>query len=568
MHQADFLTDILIFLIAAVIIVPLLHRLRSSPILGYLAAGMIIGPYGLSLIGDTKAAHTLAEFGVVFLLFAIGLELSFDRLRALGGKVFGLGTAQVLLSGGAIGLVALWLGQPKVAAAIIGGGLALSSTAFVLQLLSEKGERASRFGLTTFSILLLQDLAVVPLLIFVTLMGDQGASFGQTIGLAALKGAAAVSVVFLFGRFLLRPLFHQIAAMRSPELFTATTLLMILGMGWVMSLAGLSMELGALLAGLLLAETEFRHQIEGDIRPFRGLLLGLFFMTIGMGIDIAFIWQNFGLILVLVSALLIGKAAIITALCRLIRLPLPEALRTGLSLAQGGEFGFVLFGAALGLGLLEAQTAQILMAVIALSMVVTPFFYEAGRMLACRLEAKDKTPAADALTRASEGLNNHVLIAGFGRVGQTVAKVVSDAGLDYLALDLDTNRVARCRERNMPVYYGDAEQLSVLEAAGIERARMAVITIDRYKSACRVVAALRQRCPDLPIFVRARDRRHMRSLLEAGATEVVSEAAESSLQLGGIVLDAVDVSRDEITRIIEEYREDDYRRLDDIISGD
>jgi len=565
--HSEYLLDVLIFLTAAVVVVPTFQRLRSSPILGYLAAGILIGPYGLALIGDTKAAQTLAELGVVFLLFMIGLELSVSRLRALGSKVFGLGSLQVLITGALIGTAAYLQGQTFEAATIIGGGLALSSTAFVLQLLVERGERATRFGLTTFSILLLQDIAVVPLLILVTLLGAEGASFVQAFGLAALKGGAALAVAIGFGRFLLRPLYRMIASMRSVELFVATTLLVVLGMGWVMTLAGLSMEMGALLAGLLLAETEYRHQIEADIRPFRGILLGLFFMTIGMSINIGFIVGNLGMILLVVVALMGTKILITTGLCRLTGMPLSTSTRTGFALSQGGEFGFVLFGSAVVLNLITADLAQILMAVITLSMVATPLMFYAGKHLGNRLRTDAHTPQ-DSIGTDLENVNDHVLIAGFGRVGQTVAKVLSDAGVPYVALDLDQARVAKCRARGVPVYYGDADQIHVLQSAGAGRARMALVTLDKPKVTRRVVASLREHYPDLPILVRARDRRRTLELEKVGATAVVSEAAESSLQLGSIALKSLGVEDDDILCVIQEYREDDYARLEDIISGD
>lgn len=564
MEHSQYLIDALIFLTATVVVVPAFRRFRSSPIIGYLAAGIVIGPHGFALVGDTEATHTLAEFGVVFLLFMIGLELSIGRLRALGSKIFGLGSLQVGVTGIIIGTIVWTLDLGIEAAVIIGGGLALSSTAFVLQLLVERGDRATPFGMATFSILLLQDLAVVPLLVLVTLLGSDGASFLEVFGLAFVKGAAALIVVIGFGRFLLRPLYRIIAAARSPELFVATTLLMVLGTGWVMALAGLSMELGALLAGLLLAETEFRHQIEADIRPFRGILLGLFFITIGMSVNVDFILNNLVLIGLLVAAILIGKSIITAVMCLIVGMSTSNAVRVGLALSQGGEFGFVLFGAALALDLIPDNVAQILMAVIALSMALTPAMFYAGKKISSVLE-KRTNPQQEISDADLEELDNLVLIAGFGRVGQTVAKVLVDAGFSYVALDLDHQRVSACRAHGMSVYYGDANQVQVLEAAGAARAKSAVITLDQYETASKTVASLRNNYPDLPIYVRARDPKHMQHLEKIGATAVVSEAAESSLQLGSIVLTSFDVSTDEITGIIQEYREDDYIRLEDIV---
>ncbi len=566
MHHSNDLFDVLIFLSAAVIAVPIFRRLGLSPILGYLTAGLIIGPHSFALIEDTEASHKFAEFGVVFLLFMIGLELSIERLKTLGWKVFGLGSLQVIITGVLIGTAAWAFGLSINAATIIGGGLALSSTAFVLQLLTERSERATPYGLTTFSILLLQDLAVVPLLLLVTLLGSNETSFIEAFSMSALKGGIALLLIIGFGRYFLRPLFHVIAATRNSELFVSTTLLIVLGMGWAMSQAGLSMELGALLAGVLLAETEYKHQIEADIKPFRGILLGLFFMTIGMLIDVFFIFNNLGTITLIVISLLIGKMIIITCLCRLFKMPFSTSIRTGFALSQGGEFGFVLFGAALALKIISPHITQILLAVIAITMLLTPLMFLAGEKISNLIDKKTNAEP-DPIDEEIQNLNNHILIAGFGRVGQTVAKVVSDAGYSYVALDLDQNRVKKCRGKTMQVYYGDASQIKVLEAAGISRATSVVVTLDDQATASRTVAALRAQYKDLPIYVRARDRKHIQHLETVGATAIVSEAAESSLQLGSVILSSLDVSTDEITSLIDKYRENEYERLEEIIDG-
>jgi len=565
-HHSNDLFDVLIFLSAAVIAVPIFRRLGLSPILGYLTAGLIIGPHSLAIIEDTEASRKFAEFGVVFLLFMIGLELSIERLRTLGRKVFGLGSLQVVITGLIIGSIAWALGLNINAATIIGGGLALSSTAFVLQILTERSERATPYGLTTFSILLLQDLAVVPLLLLVTLLGSNETSFLEAFSMSALKGGIALLLIIGFGRFFLRPLFHIIAATRNAELFVSTALLIVLGMGWAMSQAGLSMELGALLAGVLLAETEYKHQIEADIKPFRGILLGLFFMTIGMLIDVFFIINNLGTIALIVISLLVGKMMIITFLCRLFQMPLSTSIRTGFALSQGGEFGFVLFGAAMALKIISPHITQILLAVIAITMLLTPLMFFVGNKLSSLIDKKsndEPTPIDEEI----QTLNNHILIAGFGRVGQTVAKVVSDAGYSYVALDLDQNRIKKCRSKTMQVYYGDASQIKVLEAAGVSKATSVVITLDEQATASRTVAALRAQYKDLPIYVRARDRKHIRHLETVGATAIVSEAAESSLQLGSIILSSLNVSTDEITSLIDKYRDNEYERLEEIIDG-
>ncbi|MHA1165959.1 MAG: monovalent cation:proton antiporter-2 (CPA2) family protein, partial [Alphaproteobacteria bacterium] len=423
MNDSEIFYDVLIFLVAAIVVVPAFRRLRTSPILGYLAAGILVGPYGLAVISDTKSAHTLAEFGVVFLLFMIGLELSVERLRSLGRYVFGLGALQVTVTGCLIGGVAWVLGATGEAAIIIGGGLALSSTAFVLQLLIERGERAASFGNISFAVLLFQDLAVVPLLMLVTLLGGGEGSFLAAMGFAIVKATVALVLVIGIGRLILRPVYRIIAGTRSSELFVATTLLVVLGIGWLMSLVGISMILGAFLAGFLLSETEYRHQVEADIRPFRGILLGLFFMTVGMSIDIALIQSELAQITLIVIGLMAGKSIVTAALCRGFGLPVGDSVRVGLLLSQGGEFGFILFLTAGALGLLTTETTQILLASVTLTMVATPVMAYAGGQFSSFWARREKVSVAGA-GKIGDDLHDHVLIAGFGRVGQTVAKVL------------------------------------------------------------------------------------------------------------------------------------------------
>lgn len=564
MEVSAILYDVLIFLLAAVVVVPAFRRLRTSPVLGYLAAGILVGPYGLALIRDSESAHTLAEFGVVFLLFMIGLELSVERLRSLSRYVFGLGALQVIVTGGLIGGVAWALGATGEAAIIIGGGLALSSTAFVLQLLIERGERAASFGKISFAILLFQDLAIAPLLMLVTLLAEGKGSFITAMGFAVVMATVALILVVGIGRLVLRSVYRIIAETRSSELFVATTLLVVLGTGWLMSLAGISMALGAFLTGLLLSETEYRHQVEADIRPFRGILLGLFFMTVGMSIDIALIQRELALITLLVIGLMVGKSIVTAVLCRGFGLPVGVSVRVGLLLSQGGEFGFILFLTASALGLLTTETTQILLASVTLTMVATPVMDYAGAQFFSFWAKREKISVAG-VEQIGEDLHDHVLIAGFGRVGQTVAKILSAGGISYVALDLNAARIVACRAKGMPVFFGDANQIEILNSAGASRAKGAVVTIDQPATADRIVAALHEFFPDLPVFVRARDLRHGRRLETAGATQAIPETLEASLQLGAIAMTSMGVRSDEITGILQELRNDDYANLGDII---
>ncbi|MBT3786742.1 MAG: potassium transporter KefB [Alphaproteobacteria bacterium] len=566
MNETEILYDVLIFLVAAVVVVPVFQRLRTSPVLGYLAAGIIIGPHGLAIIRDSESAHTLAEFGVVFLLFMIGLELSLERLRQLGRYVFGLGALQVTITGCAIGGVALAFGMPKEAAIVIGGGLALSSTAFVLQLLAERDEKATSYGQVSFAVLLFQDLAIVPLLIMVSMLGETEGSFIVSMSFAILKAVLALALVVGLGRLILRPVYRFIAETRSSELFIATTLLVVLGVGWLMSLVGISMVLGAFLSGLLLSETEYKHQVESDIRPFRGILLGLFFITVGMSIHITLIWEELTIVTILVFGLMVGKSFITAALCKMFGVSTTDSVRAGLLLSQGGEFGFVLFLAANALGLLDIETTQILLASVTLTMVVTPLMAFVGGKYSEFQSGSSEVSVASA-NEIADDLSDHVLIAGYGRVGQTVAKILSAGGITYVALDMDAGRVAACHTKGMPCFFGDASQIEILKSAGASRARGMVVTIDQPASADNIVGALHEFAPDLPIFVRARDLLHGRRMETRGATQAVPETLEASLQLGAIAMTSIGISSDEVISIVQEFREDDYAALSDTINS-
>ncbi|MBP2312446.1 monovalent cation:proton antiporter-2 (CPA2) family protein [Azospirillum soli] len=564
MPHSTTLDEVLIILLAAVAVVPLFQRLRSSPVLGYLVAGMLIGPHGLGVVGNLESATFLAHFGVVFLLFAIGLELSVERLRVMRRTVFGLGTLQVVVTMAGAWAVGRLFGLSSPAALIAAGGVALSSTAVVLQILIERNELTARHGRVSFAVLLLQDLAVVPLLVLVPLLGTYEANIATAMGLAAVKAVVALVGIMVLGRKVLSPLLRTVASARSPELFTGVTLLIVLGVGWLTERAGLSMALGAFLAGLVIAETEFRHQVEADIEPFRGILLALFFMTVGMTIDLRLILNEAVSVAGLLALVVVGKALVLAVLCRAFGQAPGQSLQVALGLAQGGEFAFVLFDQAAGLDVLPREVAQLLMVVIALSMAATPFLAAAGRRLAHQM-----TAAPQAELQRIEGetadLDQHVLIAGFGRVGQTLGRLLEANRIPYVALDLEPKRVSEGRQRNLPVYFGDAARPDVLKAAGGARARAAVVTLDHPQAAERAVRSLRRLRPDMPIIVRARDGSHRETLEKAGATMVVPEAVEASLQLGGTLLRGIGKPADEVSYVLDLFRDEAYARLGGMI---
>ncbi|MEE8271069.1 MAG: monovalent cation:proton antiporter-2 (CPA2) family protein, partial [Alphaproteobacteria bacterium] len=476
MPESGPLEDALIVLAAAILFVPLFRRFRISPVVGYLVAGVAIGPHGLGLMHGSAGTRFLAEFGVVFLLFSIGLELPFRRLVAMRRHIFGLGLAQVALTSLVIGLVAVALGRGAPEALVLGGALALSSTATVLLMLVERGEVTVRFGRITVAVLLFQDLAVVPLLALLPLLAGDGADVVRALALAGARAALALAGIVLIGRFVVRPIYRLVAGARSPELFAATSLFVVLGTGWATAQAGMSMALGAFLAGLLLAESEYRHQIEADIQPFRGLFLGFFFMTVGMTIGLARLADQALVIAALTIALVVGKAALLIGLCRLFGLGAAVAVRVGLLLGQGGEFAFVVLGLATDRGIVDRGTGQTLLVAVAISMAVTPLLAVAGKRWSEHLERRGAGAAE--LVEEADDLAGHVVIAGFGRVGQTVASLLAANRVPYLALDLDADRVAQGRAQGLPVFFGDASKPNVLRAAGAARARAVAVTLD------------------------------------------------------------------------------------------
>ena len=558
------LREAFVFLLATVVVVPLCHRLRISPVLGYLAAGVIIGPFGLRVVDDAEGIQVLAGLGIVFLLFAIGLELSLERLWAMRRLVFGLGLAQVLVTGAVIAAIAKAWGNSSQVAIVLGGALALSSTAVVSQLLVERKQIASRFGRSVFAVLLMQDLFVVPLLFLTGVFGQPGeGSIALAFGLAIGRAVVAIGAILALGRYVLRPLFRLAATVRQAELFVALSLLVILGTATITGLAGLSMALGAFLAGLLLAETEFRHQIETDIRPFRGLLLGLFFMTVGMGIDLAAVADRAVWVVISVLGLVALKAVIAGGLYRAFGLPTAMAVRAGLLLGEGGEFAFVVIGAALGLGLMPPAVGQFMLIVSALSMALTPLLDVAGERLAARLSRSEHARDLAAAPADVADLEGHAVIAGYGRVGQMVGKLLELEKVPFVALDLDAHRVSTMRRRGAPIFYGDATRPEVLERVGSGRAFAVVLTIDDAAATAQAVVRIRQVWPTLPILARTRDLAHSAELLRLGASAAVPEAIEVGLQLAGQTLQAAGTPSDAVVQLIDQLREAEFAELTD-----
>jgi CPA2 family monovalent cation:H+ antiporter-2 len=540
MPDTQYLKDVLVILLAAVACVPLFQYLRLGPVLGYLVAGAAIGPYGLGLIEGVRQTKALAELGVVFLLFTIGLELTVDKLKALSARVYGIGLSQIGLTAVAIAAVAYVAGVVGPAAVIIGGGLALSSTAIVVPILAEQRKLVTAVGQTTLAVLLLQDLAVGPLLVLVEVLSRDGggaaASLFEALGLAAAKAVAAIAVIVAVGQLLLKPVFRMVAGARSPELFVGMALLVALGTSWVTEHAGLSMAFGAFLAGLLLAETEFRHQVAADIEPFRGLLLGLFFMTVGMSVDLPLVVSRFGAVLALVGVVMAGKALLIAAIARVFRESTGHALRLGGLLAQGGEFAFVLFGLAAAAGIVVDELAQLLTAAVAVSMALMPLGVIVARRLIGMLERRGAA-GLDQLAGRPLDVADHVVIVGFGEKGRIVARLLQAYGTPYVVLDLNARRVKEGRADGEPIYYGDATNEEVLKGLRADEARAVVVATDTPGVAEGVAAIGRHAFPGLPLIARGGSERAVVELRRAGITAVVQESTETGLKLVGAVFD-------------------------------
>jgi glutathione-regulated potassium-efflux system ancillary protein KefC len=555
------LVTVVVLLAAVVLTVPVVKRLGFGAPLGYLAAGLAIGPGGLALVTDVETLAHISELGVVMLLFLIGLELRPARLWVMRKAVLGLGGAQVALTAAILaGTGVFLLGLPFAVAVVIGFGLALSSTAMVLPMLAERDLMTTRAGRDAFSILLFQDLAIIPAVALLPLLGDGAApTDAGSAWLAVAKAGAAVAVVLLGGRLLVRPVFRLVDSARTPEIFTATALLIVIGTALLVQEAGLSMSLGAFMAGVLLSDSEYRHEIRADIEPFEGLLLGLFFVSVGMGADIGALMAEPLRLSALALGLMTVKAAVLFALARTGGQSTGVAARMATVLSQGGEFGFVLFGLAVAVGAMSAEYAAVTMLVVTLSMIATPFAFAAEeRWLAPRLIRR-----AERAFDIIENTDPPVIICGFGRVGQIVGRVLRVRGIGFTALEQNAEQVEVVRRFGNKVYYGDPSRPDVLRAAGAEQAKVLVVTLDDPEQSLRVVEAAVRHFPDLSVYARARNRRHAHLLMDRGIgfDRIVRETFDSSLRLTAEILEAIGIEPEEARRTVETFRVYDERTL-------
>jgi monovalent cation:proton antiporter-2 (CPA2) family protein len=550
------LVTLVALLAAAVLLVSLSRRFGLGSILGYLVAGLLIGPSGLRLVTDVESISEISELGVLMLLFIIGLELRLPRIWAMRRSVFGLGTAQLVFTGAVLGAAALWAGATWTGAAILGLGLALSSTAIVLPLLAERNLLALTSGRDSFAVLLFQDLASVPLIALVPALA--GHHPDGPISIALLKAAGAVAIILLGGRFLLRPIFAAIGGARTREVFTATALLIVVGAAAIAGGAGLPLSLGAFAAGVVLAESEYRHELQADIEPFEGLLLGFFFMSVGMSTDIALVTRQPGQIAIGVVLLVLVKALLAFGLGRLRGQTPVTAIRFGLAIAQGSEFAFVLFGAALAAGALEKPAVESATLVIALSMLISPLLFAASeRWLIPRLMKRAPRPAS----RLDEARPAPVVICGFGRFGQIVGRVLLTRGIKFNALDSEPGNVETVRRFGLVAFFGDPTRLELLRAVGADQAKAIVVALPDAEAVLKVAALAREHFPQAKIYARARNRRVAHSLMDVGVHDFVRETFLSSLRLGELVLIGLDFDEDEARRTVEAFRERDEQML-------
>ncbi len=577
MHNEHLLLNIVLLLGIAVLTVSISRRLHFPSILGYIIVGMVVGPYGFSLIEKEETITLLAEFGIVFLLFAIGLEFSITQMIAMRKLVFGLGTAQVFTTALVVYFIGWIVGLDNNTNIVIAGAFALSSTAIVIKQLTEQSEIHSRHGRSTVGILIFQDIMAIPLLILIPAlaisMGDNSEhALASTLGIAFLKGILVVFLMHLMGKYLLKLLFHEVASAKSQELFTLTVLTVALGAAAFTEEMGLSMTLGAFLAGMMLSETEYRHQIESDIRPFQDILLGLFFVTVGMLISLDILMEHFWTVMLITLVIFIVKGGILYGLARLFNKPSGVSTRIALSLSQVGEFGLVIITLAFTYNLLPQEEGNILLTAAVLSMSIAPFLIKFNGRIANLIHPTsykaNQKEIEHSIESDTQHISNHVILCGFGRVGQIVGRLLHFSNQRFIALDMDISRVNEAHAAGENVYYGDASKQTILHAAVIQRAKVLMITFSDYHTSLKILKAVRQMNPDIPIIIRTQDDQNLNELIEAGATEVIPDTFESSIMLASHLLLVLGHPPRRVLRLTRSIRQDRYQLLENFYPGE
>ena len=563
MHN-ELLEQTLVLLLLAVTAIVLFRRINMPPILGYLVIGILTGPHILGWLQNDEITTLLGEFGVVFLLFTIGLEFSLSEFIRLRYSLLGLGGAQVLI-GTICGMaIAMLIGFDWQAALIMGGALSLSSTAIVVKQLSEQLELQQQHGRLAISILLFQDIAAIPFLVMIPIFAQTDlTNLSSTLFFALVKGVIALTLLLLFSRWLVRPLFHEVARTRLVELFTLTVLLVSLAAAWVTHLMGLSLAFGAFIAGMMLGETQYRHQIEAEIRPFRDVLLGLFFITVGNQLNIFSLGQTWPWVLLLVCGVVLGKSLLITLLTWISKYPMATALRTGLALGHGGEFSIALISLSLVTGLISHPESQPILAATIISMIIAPFLIRNPRSIIKWLipsTTHKSTVTNDEIGSVSD-LHHHVILCGYGRTGQHIKNVLTTENIAYVAIDNNSELIKSHRMKDKMIFFGDASDSKLLESLGIQHAAAVIITFDELTSALKIITNLRSSGYELPIISRAHDQHDLETLLEAGATEVVPEDLETSLMLITQLMLVMGIPLDEVLERLNQIKQDHYKLL-------
>ena len=554
--NANDLAQVVVLLAAGVVAAPIFKRIGLGSVLGYLAAGLVIGPFGIGAFSDPQAIIHIAELGVVMFLFIIGLEMQPSRLWSMRKDIFGLGALQVMVCIGGLTMIGVAFGYPVIPSFVAGTGFVLTSTAIVMQMLQERNSLSTLKGQRIIAILLFEDLAIVPLLVLVTFLGSGGEEVTITERLSSIGIALAATVALVFaGRYLLNPLFRLLASSGAREVMTAAALLVVLGSALLMQVSGLSMAMGAFLAGVLLSESAFRHQLEADIEPFRGILLGLFFLGVGMAIDLSVIAANWKIVVIGVIAYMFVKALLIYSVARLVGTCQREAIERAVLMAQGGEFAFVLYSAASAAGILDAETNAVLTAMIIISMILTPLMVIAhDRIMPA---AKPNTDGLE----LPENVEGSILIIGFGRFGQIVSQPLLARGYTLSLIDKNADFVRDAADFGFKVYYGDGARSEILHAAGAGTARAVLICVDDKDAAVRIAEIVKHEFPLVPVLARAFDRGHAIDLVKAGVDYQIRETYESALDFTGKVLTSVGEAHDTAERLVEEFRDVDAERF-------
>ncbi len=569
----NILESILCVFLIALCVTVIFRYFRLSVILGYLIVGALVGPHAFGLIPDSENIKQIAEFGIVFLMFTVGLEFSLPKLLTLKQPVFFIGGLQVLISITMTVLIGKSLGMSTISAVVAGGVVAMSSTAIVVKQLHDQLEFHSPHGLNAVGVLLFQDLAVIPFIILISSLAKPGGQEALVSILlwALVKGTLAILIIIVIGKKLLRPLFHLISKTRAIELFTLTVLLVTLTAAWLTNQFGLSFALGAFLAGMMLAETEFRHQIEVEIRPFRDILLGLFFITIGILTDVSSWHLTWEWILLLVFAIIIGKLLLITFLCRISGNSLPESLQTGLVLAQGGEFGFAILTLSLTENIIPSDYGQVILAALLISIAISPVLIYFNKRIVKFILPKETKLSTETITqqisKATQHLDQHVILCGYGRVGQHIARLLDNMNLACVGLDLNAEMISRAQLAGENAIYGDTTHPEILKAAGLNHAKALVICTDNIHTTKKILSIARQTNPTIPILVRCRDDAELTRLKDRGATHVIAELFEVSLTLSHYLMQIMDVPAAKISGVIQEVRNKDYDLLQKVFTG-